>query len=605
MTSSFMHSRFDHDSDNQPSTQRKKDEVKKAAFQRPTCRYLNKSDKESKVFVEECTDQLRRRILDPRTELVQRWNKIFLISSLVSLFLIPLYFYMSSFRRSDACMQIDKPLAITVTVLHSITDLFYILHMIVKFRTAYVAPSSRVFGKGDLVVDPTQIAKRYFRTDFFLDLTALLPLPQMMRILMEHHKLWKFDEEEEETRKFKVGLPKFKELLLEEERHDYETDLAPVESVVFMDIELVCAVLRLRRRMTAMDKFRGIIVKERMKRNVNARSKSCKIVISVNSETENVVLQNACFLNLYISKFTPVPFLKFGRKLLIWLIIPALRSSKADHTKNFLALIVLFQYLPRLLVIFPLTSENARTTGVVTKTAWAAAAYNLLLYMIASHVLGASWYFLATERQNTCWLDECRKENGTSDLPKCQLEFLDCESLSPAREKWMNITSVLKNCNASDKGINFQYGIYGDAWTSGIVSSKFIEKYFYCFWWGLKNLSSLGQNPTTSTSIGETSFGILIIIVGLVLFAHLIGNMQTSLRSLTVRLDEWRIKRRDTEEWMRHRQLPEDLCERVQHYVQYKWIATRGVNEETLLRSLPKDLRRDIQRHLCLNLVRR
>lgn len=56
---------------------------------------------------------------------------------------------------------------------------------------------------------------------------------------------------------------------------------------------------------------------------------------------------------------------------------------------------------------------------------------------------------------------------------------------------------------------------------------------------------------------------------------------------------------------MRHRQLPFDLQERVRRFVQYKWLATRGVDEETILRSLPLDLRREIQRHLCLALVRR
>lgn len=74
---------------------------------------------------------------------------------------------------------------------------------------------------------------------------------------------------------------------------------------------------------------------------------------------------------------------------------------------------------------------------------------------------------------------------------------------------------------------------------------------------------------------------------------------------MTVRLEEWRVKRRDTEEWMNHRQLPEDLQERVRRFVQYKWLATRGVDEESILQSLPMDLRRDIQRHLCLGLVRR
>lgn len=81
--------------------------------------------------------------------------------------------------------------------------------------------------------------------------------------------------------------------------------------------------------------------------------------------------------------------------------------------------------------------------------------------------------------------------------------------------------------------------------------------------------------------------------------------MQTYLQSITVRLEEWRLKRRDTEEWMKHRQLPQNLRERVRRFVQYKWLATRGVDEETILRGLPIDLRRDIQRHLCLDLVRR
>ena len=81
--------------------------------------------------------------------------------------------------------------------------------------------------------------------------------------------------------------------------------------------------------------------------------------------------------------------------------------------------------------------------------------------------------------------------------------------------------------------------------------------------------------------------------------------LKTYLQSMTVRLEEWRIKRRDTEEWMRRRQLPPDLQERVRRFVQYKWQATRGVNEESILRSLPIDLRREIQQHLCLSLVRR
>ncbi|KAK1273072.1 putative cyclic nucleotide-gated ion channel 9 [Acorus gramineus] len=117
--------------------------------------------------------------------------------------------------------------------------------------------------------------------------------------------------------------------------------------------------------------------------------------------------------------------------------------------------------------------------------------------------------------------------------------------------------------------------------------------------------STLGQGLQTSTYPGEVIFSILLAILGLILFALLIGNMQTYLQSLTIRLEEMRVKRRDSEQWMHHRLLPQDLRERVRRYDQYKWLETRGVDEESLVQSLPKDLRRDIKRHLCLNLVRR
>ncbi|KAA8535474.1 hypothetical protein F0562_030477 [Nyssa sinensis] len=421
----------------------------------------------SKVFPED-HEPWRKRILDPGSEIVLQWNRIFIVSCLVALFVDPLYFYLPSIRDNKEfwCVKTDLNLRIVVTCFRTVADFFYLLHVIIKFRTAYVAPSSRVFGRGELVMDPKKIARRYLRSDFFIDLIATLPLPQIV----------------------------------------------------------------------------------------------------------------------------------------IWFIIPATRSPQFDHNNNALALIVLLQYVPRLYLIFPLSSQIIKTTGVVTKTAWAGAAYNLLLYMLASHVLGAAWYLLSVDRYTSCWKSFCKQESVPT---KCLLNYLDCTTYNyNDRKTWATTTTVFHSCDP-ENNITFQYGIFENAVTKSVVSSKFIEKYFYCLWWGLQNLSSYGQTLSTSTFIGETSFAILIAILGLVLFAHLIGNMQTYLQSITVRLEEWRLKRRDTEEWMRHRQLPEDLRQRVRRFVQYKWLATRGVDEETILRGLPADLRRDIQCHLCLDLVRR
>ncbi|EEF26523.1 conserved hypothetical protein, partial [Ricinus communis] len=59
-------------------------------------------------------------------------------------------------------------------------------------------------------------------------------------------------------------------------------------------------------------------------------------------------------------------------------------------------------------------SEIIKATGIVTKTAWAGAAYNLLLYMLANHVLGASWYLLSIEREVTYCKYAYRHESAVS-----------------------------------------------------------------------------------------------------------------------------------------------------------------------------------------------
>lgn len=405
-------------------------------------------------------------IFDPQDKFLQRWNKIFVLTCIAAISVDPLFFYLPVIDKKSECLDIDHNLAITATVLRTITDIFYLMHMGLQFRTAFIAPSSRIFGRGELVIDPIQIAKRYLSTYFIIDFLAVLPLPQVV----------------------------------------------------------------------------------------------------------------------------------------IWIIIPLMRGRAALNTKNSLRFIVLFQYLPRFIRIFPLSAEVIRTTGLFTETAWAGAAYNLLLYMLASHVLGACWYLLALERQDTC-----RRKACANSTTHCVLESLYCDGKNP-RDSLSNQTKEFLNhyCNTSDTNKMFDFGIYVGALDNGIISSrKFLDKYFYCLWWGLQNLSSLGQNLQTSTYVWEIAFAMFIAIIGLVLFSLLIGNMQTYLQSSTIRLEEMRVKRRDTDQWMHHRLLPENLQKCVRRYDQYKWLQTRGVDEENLIQNLPKDLRRDIKRHLCLDLVRR
>ncbi|XP_010925731.1 cyclic nucleotide-gated ion channel 1 isoform X1 [Elaeis guineensis] len=397
----------------------------------------------------------RKKILDPQGPFLQRWNKVFVISCVIAVSVDPLFFYIPVINQ-DNCLELDRKLEITASVLRFFTDIFYILHIIFQFRTGFIAPSSRVFGRGVLVEDPSAIAKRYISSYFLIDILAVLPLPQVV----------------------------------------------------------------------------------------------------------------------------------------VLIVIPKLQGSALLNAKNVLMFIVICQYVPRLVRIIPLYLEVTRSAGIITETAWAGAAFNLLLYMLASHVFGALWYLLAIERQDTCWRHACSKN-------KCTPDSLYCGGEHKGNNDFLSVACPL-NDSSSDV---FDFGIYLLALQNIVQSRNFLEKLFYCFWWGLQTLSSLGQNLQTSTYTWEILFAVFVSISGLVLFALLIGNMQTYLQSTTVRIEEMRVRRRDTEQWMSHRLLPESLRERIHRHEQYRWQETRGVDEESLLRNLPKDLRRDIKRHLCLSLL--
>ncbi|KAF7133070.1 hypothetical protein RHSIM_Rhsim09G0204800 [Rhododendron simsii] len=422
-----------------------------------------------------------KEILDPQGPFLQKWNKIFVLLCVFAISLDPLFFYIPVIDDDKKCLGLDKKLQTATIVLRSFSDIFYVIHMILQFRTGFIAPSSTtiVFGGGVLVKDPRAIAWKYLCSYFFIDILAVLPLPQVV----------------------------------------------------------------------------------------------------------------------------------------ILFIIPHMGGSRSLNTKKLLTFVVLFQYIPRLFRVHPLYKEATRTSGIFTESAWAGAAFNLFLYMLASHVFGAFWYLFSIEREVAHWKKACGNQTG------CINSSVYCNR-SIGFKVILNDYYPVQTPNAAQ----FDYGIFLNAHKSGVVGSiDFPEKFFYCFWWGLKSLrhlmleqksslpdndqvvldSCLGQNLETSNYVGEICFAVLISISGLVLFAFLIGNMQTLLQSTTKRFEEMRVKRQDAEQWMSHRSLPVNLRERIRRYEHYKWQETRGVDEEYLIRNLPKDLRRDIKRHLCLGLLLR
>lgn len=122
----------------------------------------------------------KKRTLNPQQEFLQNWNKMFLLSCAIALAIDPLFFYIPVVNGNLKCLDLDNKFGIVASVLRTLIDAFYFIHIVFQFRTAFIAPSSRVFGRGELIEDSWPIAKRYLFKNFFIDILAILPLPQVL-----------------------------------------------------------------------------------------------------------------------------------------------------------------------------------------------------------------------------------------------------------------------------------------------------------------------------------------------------------------------------------------------------------------------------------------
>ncbi|CAL9007892.1 unnamed protein product [Prunus brigantina] len=271
-------------------------------------------------------------------------------------------------------------------------------------------------------------------------------------------------------------------------------------------------------------------------------------------------------------------------------------------------LFVLLQYVPRILRIYLSFKELRRTRKIETgETAkWIKGLLNFFMYIIASHVIGAIWYFFAIQRMAICWRDACRKENG------CNTSAFGCQDDHIFR----NITFLNDLCPTSMVNTTlFDFGIYITVLQSGISgSTNYFEKFSKCFWWGLQNLSSFGSNLAPSINGWENLFAAFTSIIGLLLFLYLIGNLQAYMQFDTTRIEarrhKWKVKRKMKEKGQEiepklfgiPESLNEDIKSQIMDKVQQELEEGRDADLDNILCTFPLERQNEIKS--CMPIAR-
>ncbi|RYR39257.1 hypothetical protein Ahy_A09g044767 isoform L [Arachis hypogaea] len=196
-----------------------------------------------------------------------------------------------------------------------------------------------------------------------------------------------------------------------------------------------------------------------------------------------------------------------------------------DHANNTLALFVLIQYIPRLFLIFPLNQHITKTTGVIAKTLWIAAAYNLLLYMLASH-----------EQHGIC---PQLGDNSTAEKQSCEVT---CKAtLAKCHSKlFPNVTPRPSSTSS--------------------ISLACLQMLFSMM---LLLLTLWKDTSITLENLQHFLFRKLQILANANNAGLIWTQPHTSQRHFLHLLMSFWIRKNDTKQWMRHRQLPPDLQECV------------------------------------------
>ncbi|XP_040363567.1 cyclic nucleotide-gated ion channel 1-like [Rosa chinensis] len=183
--------------------------------------------------------------------------------------------------------------------------------------------------------------------------------------------------------------------------------------------------------------------------------------------------------------------------------------------------LVLFQYVPRVFCIYLAGKEFKIPSCLEKWESWLKGGLSFFMYILASNVIGAFWYFFSIQQMIHCWQSACHSLNYHNE---CKSSALLCHN----QRTIGRTTLVYDLCPINPQNVTlFDFGIFLNVLQPGIAgSTNYLQKLTNCLLWALRNLSSFGSNLEPSINPWENLFATSVSITGLLLFLYLLGKLQ-------------------------------------------------------------------------------
>ncbi|CAK6435362.1 unnamed protein product [Pipistrellus nathusii] len=151
-------------------------------------------------------------------------------------------------------------------------------------------------------------------------------------------------------------------------------------------------------------------------------------------------------------------------------------------------------------------------------------------------------------------------------------------------------------------------GFGTDSWVYPNISNpeygRLSRKYIYSLYWSTLTLTTIGETPPPVKD-GEYLFVVVDFLVGVLIFATIVGNVGSMISNMNASRTEFQAKIDAIKQYMQLRKVTKDLETRVIRWFDYLWANRKTVDEREVLKSLPDKLKAEIAINVHLDTLKK